>query len=36
VAKEILAEKGLSDANYAAAEKAMGLESLVTRSALSR
>jgi len=29
VAKEILAHKGLSDASYAAAEKAMGLESLV-------
>ncbi len=30
VASEILANKGLSDASYAAAEKAMGLESLVT------
>ena len=29
VASEILANKGLSDATYAAAEKAMGLESLV-------
>ena len=29
VTKEILAGKGLSDASYAAAEKAMGLEHLV-------
>ncbi|HEY6601747.1 MAG TPA: hypothetical protein VI009_08015 [Xanthobacteraceae bacterium] len=29
VAKEILADKGLSDASYAAAEKTMGLEHLV-------
>ena len=29
VAREILAQKGLSDASYAAAEKTMGLESLV-------
>jgi 4-carboxymuconolactone decarboxylase len=29
VAKEILADKGLSDASYAAAEKTMGVESLV-------
>ena len=29
VARELLADKGLSDATYAAAEKAMGLESLV-------
>jgi 4-carboxymuconolactone decarboxylase len=29
VASELLANKGLSDASYAAAEKAMGLESLV-------
>jgi 4-carboxymuconolactone decarboxylase len=29
VAKELLADKGLSDASYAAAEKTMGLESLV-------
>jgi 4-carboxymuconolactone decarboxylase len=29
VARELLASKGLSDASYAAAEKAMGLESLV-------
>jgi 4-carboxymuconolactone decarboxylase len=29
VAREILADKGLSDATYAAAEKTMGLESLV-------
>ncbi len=29
VARELLAEKGLADATYAAAEKAMGLESLV-------
>lgn len=30
VARELLANKGLSDATYAAAEKTMGLESLVT------
>jgi 4-carboxymuconolactone decarboxylase len=30
VASELLANKGLSDASYAAAEKAMGLESLVS------
>ena len=29
VARELLADKGLSDASYAAAEKTMGLESLV-------
>jgi hypothetical protein len=29
VAREILANKGLSDATYAAAEKTMGLDSLV-------
>jgi len=29
VARELLADKGLSDATYAAAEKSMGLESLV-------
>jgi 4-carboxymuconolactone decarboxylase len=35
VASEILANKGVSDATYAAAEKAMGLESLVALVALT-
>jgi len=35
VASEILANKGLSDATYAAAEKTMGLESLVALVALT-
>src|SRR5215472_15678645 len=35
VASEILANKGLSDASYAAAEKTMGLESLVALVALT-
>src|SRR5215813_11411652 len=33
VARELLARKGLSDETYAAAEKAMGLESLVALTA---
>ena len=33
VARELLARKGLSDETYTAAEKAMGLESLVALTA---